>query len=61
MIVEATGQFIESDSWGEHLYQLATNQIKVNNQTTHLVAIPYYTWGNRGIGGMRVWIPQKST
>jgi DUF1680 family protein len=31
-------------------------------QITHpirLVAIPYYAWGNRGIGGMRVWIPKK--
>ena len=21
-----------------------------------LTAVPYYTWGNRGAGGMRVWI-----
>ena len=24
---------------------------------TRLTAIPYYRWGNRGPGAMRVWIP----
>jgi DUF1680 family protein len=25
---------------------------------TALAAIPYYAWGNRGTGGMRVWLPR---
>ena len=24
-----------------------------------ITAIPYYTWGNRGISQMRVWLPEK--
>lgn len=23
-----------------------------------LTAVPYYTWGNRGEGSMRVWLPE---
>lgn len=26
-------------------------------QSCHVEAIPYYAWGNRGIGEMRVWLP----
>jgi DUF1680 family protein len=22
-----------------------------------LTAVPYYTWGNRGVGAMRIWVP----
>jgi uncharacterized protein len=22
-----------------------------------LTAVPYYTWGNRGPGAMRIWMP----
>ncbi|WP_228235101.1 glycoside hydrolase family 127 protein [Allomuricauda sp. M10] len=25
----------------------------------HLTAIPYYTWSNRGVGKMKVWLPVK--
>ena len=24
-----------------------------------ITAVPYYTWGNRGINQMRVWLPEK--
>ncbi len=24
-----------------------------------ITAVPYYTWGNRGIGQMRVWLPER--
>jgi DUF1680 family protein len=61
MVVEASGQFIDSESWQGHLYQPATSQILAIPCPTHLVAIPYYAWGNREIGGMRVWIPKKMT
>ncbi|MDN3668080.1 glycoside hydrolase family 127 protein [Echinicola jeungdonensis] len=33
------------------------NQLK-GNQTSN-IAIPYYTWSNRGIGKMKVWVPIK--
>jgi DUF1680 family protein len=60
MVVEASGQFINSESWRGHLYLPATSSLLANPRPTRLVAIPYYAWGNRGIGSMRVWIPEKS-
>jgi DUF1680 family protein len=60
MVVEASGQFIDSESWRGHLYQPATSPVLAIPRPTRLVAIPYYAWGNRVIGGMRVWIPEKS-
>ena len=60
MVVEAGGQFIDSESWHGHLYQPATSPVLAIPHPTRLVAIPYYAWGNRVIGGMRVWIPKKS-
>ena len=24
-----------------------------------ITAVPYYTWGNRGLGQMRVWLPER--
>jgi len=26
-----------------------------------LAAIPYFAWANRGVGGMRVWIPEAGS
>jgi uncharacterized protein len=60
MVVEVNGQFIDSEVWHGHLYQPEISRMLINSRPTHLVAIPYYAWGNRGIGGMRVWIPKKS-
>jgi uncharacterized protein len=60
MVVEVSGQFIDSESWRGHLYQSATLPVVAIPHPTRLVAIPYYAWGNRIIGGMRVWIPNKS-
>jgi uncharacterized protein len=60
MVVESAGQFIDSESWREHLYQPATVPVLAIPRPTRLLAIPYYAWGNRVIGGMRVWIPNKS-
>jgi uncharacterized protein len=60
MVVEAGGQYIDSESWQGHLYQPVTSPKPAIPQPTRLIAIPYYAWGNRGIGGMRIWIPKKS-
>jgi DUF1680 family protein len=60
MVVEVSGQFIDPEEWRGHLYQPETSPMQANPRPTRLVAIPYYAWGNRGIGGMRVWIPKKS-
>jgi DUF1680 family protein len=60
MVVETHGQLVDSEAWRGRLYQPATSALPGKSSSTRLVAIPYYAWGNRGIGGMRVWIPKKS-
>jgi len=60
MVVEATGQFVDNESWNEKLYKPTTSTVVANHRPTHLMAVPYYAWGNRVIAGMRVWIPKKS-
>ena len=59
MVVEAGGQLIDSGSWRGHLYQPATSPVQAIHHPIRLVAIPYYAWANRVIGGMRVWIPYR--
>jgi uncharacterized protein len=59
-IIEAKGQFVNPEGWEGQLYQPATLPAKETTHPSTLVAIPYYTWGNRGIGSMRVWIPKKT-
>jgi uncharacterized protein len=60
VIVEAKGQFVKSEEWSGRLYRPATSPVKAITHPVNLFAVPYYTWGNRGIGSMRVWIPEKT-
>jgi DUF1680 family protein len=60
MVVEARGQFADNEAWNGHLYHPATPPVQIAARPTNLVAVPYYAWGNREIGGMRVWIPERS-
>jgi hypothetical protein len=60
MVIDAEGQFVDSEAWRGSLYRPVTVPVQGIPCPTRLVAIPYYAWGNRGIGGMRVWIPEKS-
>jgi hypothetical protein len=60
MVIDVAGQFVNNEEWGGRLYQPVTSAVQTISHPAHLVAIPYYAWGNRGIGGMRVWIPEKS-
>jgi DUF1680 family protein len=59
MVIDAQGQLVDNETWGGHLYQPAALSDSAIAQPIHLTAIPYYAWGNRGIGGMRVWIPKN--
>jgi uncharacterized protein len=57
MLVQAAGELVEPGSWQGKLYQ-PLDQVQANSrQEITLTAIPYFLWGNRGIGPMRVWIP----
>jgi hypothetical protein len=60
MVLEAQGQFVDNEMWHGRLYQPATFSHRATARPAPLIAIPYYAWGNRGIGSMRVWIPKKS-
>jgi DUF1680 family protein len=61
MVVETGGQFRDVEAWRDHLYWPATFPIQGTAQPALLIAIPYYAWGNREIGAMRVWIPEKKS
>ena len=41
---------------GKALYEMS----KPKRIKCIIKAIPYYTWGNRGVNQMRVWVPEKS-
>jgi DUF1680 family protein len=35
------------------------SRLRPQSQPTTITAVPYYIWGNRGLGQMRVWIPEE--
>jgi hypothetical protein len=57
-IVEARGYRLESRSWANDLYRPVNQSPDREMDEIRLVALPYYAWGNRGVDGMRVWIPK---
>ena len=58
MTVEAAGYLSDPQLWQGVLYQPSGKAPSATRRPVRLVAIPYYAWGNRGIGSMRVWIPR---
>jgi len=46
------------DGWRRGAYRDVREAPRaVPTRGTQLLAIPYFAWANRGVGGMRVWIP----
>jgi DUF1680 family protein len=58
MLVEARGARAGSETWTHELYRPVNSTSGRNGNEIRLVALPYYAWGNRGVKGMRVWIPK---
>ncbi len=58
MTVEAAGYLADPEPWQGVLYQPSGKAPAATRRPVRLTAIPYYAWGNRGIGSMRVWIPR---
>ncbi len=58
MTVEAAGYLADPEPWQEVLYQPSGSAPSAKRRAVRLTAIPYYTWGNRGMGSMRVWVPR---
>ncbi|MNN65313.1 Non-reducing end beta-L-arabinofuranosidase [compost metagenome] len=56
VVVEAEGLRVDKEGWSGELY----SRVKAPVQTVKVKAVPYYLWGNRGSGEMKVWIPEAS-
>lgn len=61
MVIEAAGPFVDNETWDGKLYQPKAQHNRLTGRSARLVAVPYYAWGNRGIGAMRVWIPSLTS
>lgn len=57
MTVEASGVAADISAWGGDLWQPIGVAAAAPARTLALKAIPYFAWGNRGMSGMRVWMP----
>ncbi|OKP95484.1 glycoside hydrolase family 127 protein [Paenibacillus sp. P46E] len=55
VVVKGKGSRIEQAGWSGGLYSKA----KAPVTAAEITAIPYYLWGNRGSGEMKVWIPES--
>lgn len=54
MILEGEGLVSPEREWGEKLYRVSSGKPL---KRTPLCAVPYYAWGNRKPGAMKVWLP----
>ncbi|MBY0013925.1 glycoside hydrolase family 127 protein [Paenibacillus typhae] len=52
VIVKTRGFRVDEASWNGELY----GSTKAETKPVEITAIPYYLWGNRGSGEMKVWI-----
>ena len=59
VVIEAEGLAEESASWSEETPYRPLTQQKASTRVK-LKAVPYYLWGNRGVGEMTVWIRKSS-
>ena len=41
--------------------KISKDGLNIQNENKKIVAIPYFSWANRGRGQMQVWIPRKIT
>ena len=58
MVVIAKGLRTKEDGWDDILYRPVGSNME---EPVIIKAVPYYLWGNRGIGEMQVWIRYKHT
>lgn len=56
VVIEADGLRVDQESWNGGLY----SREKASLQPVKVRAVPYYLWGNRGSGEMKVWISETS-
>lgn len=54
-VLQGNAHVLETDDWVGELYRTTP----ANSHPAPLVAIPYYAWGNRQSGEMRVWLQEE--
>ena len=54
VVVKTQGHRVDEASWNGGLY----GRTRAAEQPVEITAIPYYLWGNRGSGEMKVWIAE---
>ena len=52
-VLKGEAMAVEHKDWENTLYR----KIDISKQKVAIKLIPYYAWGNRGIGDMAVWLP----
>lgn len=50
---------LEADGYKTSLISSLYTYEKPKREPFTITAVPYYTWGNRGLGQMRVWLPER--
>ena len=58
MVVQAKGFALEDGDWQSQLYSRLGSDKGLKRIPVPIRAIPYYAWANRGLDGMRVWLPR---
>ncbi len=61
MVVEGSGLLPDEAGWHETLYRALPEEDlsrSAAERLARLTFIPYYAWANRGVAGMRVWVPR---
>ena len=59
VVVRLQGKALEH-SQGAMPYRACGSPHEPSGQTMEITAIPYFSWANRGVGPMRVWLPRQS-
>jgi DUF1680 family protein len=52
------GKLFDTTAWSATLYAPVESLPPAAGREATLTAIPYFAWGNRGIGTMRIWMPR---
>lgn len=60
MVLHPEGYVLNPKTWEAALYLPLDRIPSIERVPIELNAIPYYAWGNRGLGSMRVWVPMNS-
>jgi len=53
--IQGEAEVLSSEGWDDQLYRPKASRYK----KTSIRGIPYFAWGNRGMGNMIVWIHSR--